>query len=208
MLLDHSKFIVKSQGKLFSSRKSFQILEGDSGQVLGTATDVTGFLPLLLGCRHIEIRDAANNAHLFSVGRHGLVFKKNKIVDPKGELLGRFKAKLFGLGGGFHIYDKNGKHLAEMQGKMFKAEYKFLTPGRTAEMGTVSRTWTGLAKAVLLGTDTYGVQIAPQFANDTSAKTLMLGATIAVESIFKPKKTKAGKAGGEGGEEEQGEGGE
>lgn len=91
-----------------------------------------------------------------------------------------------------------------MQGKMFKAEYKFLTPGRTAEMGTVSRTWTGLAKAVLLGTDTYGVQIAPQFANDTSAKTLILGATIAVESIFKPKKAKAGKAGGDGEEQEQG----
>jgi uncharacterized protein YxjI len=211
MLLEQNKFVVKSQSKLFSSKKSYDILDGDSGQVLGTARDVTGFLPLLVGNRHIEVRDVSNNALLFSVGRHGLVFKKNKVLDPQGELIGRFKAKLFGLGGGFHIYDKDGKHLAEMQGKMFKAEYKFLTPGRTAEMGVVSRTWGGLAKSLLLGTDTYGVQIAPQFANDTSAKILILGATIAVESIFKAKAKKSAKGGTEAGEkeeEEQGESGE
>jgi len=202
MLLDQNKFIVKSQSKLFSSKKSYDILDGDTGQMLGSARDVTGFLPLLVGSRHIEVRDVSNNALLFSVGRHGLIFKKNKVVDPKGELIGRFKSKLFSLSGGFHFYDKDGKHLAEIQGKMFKAEYKFLTPGRSAEMGTVSRTWTGLAKSFLTGDDTYGVQIAPQFANDTTAKILILGATIAVESIFKKKKTK-----GAGATKEEGGGG-
>src|SRR5262249_32211958 len=61
MLLDHNKFVVKSQTKGLSSKKSFEILDGDSGQLLGTATDTTGFLPSLFGATVIEVRDASAN---------------------------------------------------------------------------------------------------------------------------------------------------
>jgi uncharacterized protein YxjI len=90
------------------------------------------------------------------------------------------------------VYDKAGKHIAEIQGKMLKAEYKFLTPDRSTEMGSVSRTWGGFAKALTSGDDSYGVQIGPNFANDAAAKMLILGATIAIESIFKKKKESSG----------------
>jgi uncharacterized protein YxjI len=193
MLLDQNKFVVKSQSKAFSSKRSFEILEGDSGQLLGTAKDTTGFLHSLLGATTIEVCDASNNALLFSVGRMGLLFKKDQVLDPQGQVIGRYKAKMFSMSGGFHVYDKDGKHLAEIQGNMFKAEYKFVTPDRSAEMGSVSRTWGGLAKSLFTGGDTYGVQIDPKFANDATTKILILGATIAVESIFKKKAGKLGE---------------
>src|SRR5262249_43986394 len=122
-----------------------------------------------------------------------------QVHDAKGEVVGRYKAKMFSLSGGFHVYDKAGKHLAEIQGKMFKAEYKFVTPDRSAEMGSVSRTWGGLAKSLMTGGGTYGVQIDPKFAKDSTAKMLILGATIAVESIFKQKAGKSGGGADEGG---------
>ena len=103
-------------------------------------------------------------------------------------MVGRYKTKKFSFSGGFHMYDKDGKHLGEIQGKMFKAEYKFVTPDKKTEMGSVSRTWAGMAKSLFTGADTYGVTISPQFAKDSTAKMLILGATIAVESIFKKKK--------------------
>ena len=131
------------------------------------------------------------------MGRTGLLFKKDQVLDRHGQVVGRYKAKKFSLSGGFHVYDKDGKHLAEIQGKMLKSEYKFVTPDRSTEMGSVSRTWSGLAKSLFTGGDTYGVQIAPQFANDATAKTLILGATIAVESIFKKKASSASSGGGE-----------
>jgi hypothetical protein len=81
---------------------------------------------------------------------------------------------------------------------MFKAEYKFLTPDRSTEMGSVSRTWGGLAKSLLNGDDSYGVQVAPQFAGDARAKMLILGAALAVESIFKKEKGGKAEGGGEG----------
>ncbi len=202
MLLDQNKFVVKSQSKTFSSKKSFEILDGETGQLLGTAKDTTGFLASLLGSTTIEVRDASNNAPLFSVGRTGLLLKKDQVLNPEGEVVGRYKAKMLSLSGGFHVYDKDGKHLAEIQGKMLKAEYKFVTPDRTAEMGSVSRTWGGLAKSLLAGADTYGVQIDPKFGKDSTAKILILGATIAVESIFKKKAGKdSGLGSGGGGDE-------
>jgi uncharacterized protein YxjI len=157
MLFDQSKFVVKSQSKGFSSKKSFEIMD-EAGKLLATAKDTTGFLASLIGLTNIEVRDISNNAMLFSVSRSGWLMKKDQILNPQGEVVGRYKAKMFSFGGGFHMYDKDGKHLGEIQGKMFKAQYKFLTPDKKTEMGSVSRTWGGLAKSLFTGTDTYGVQ--------------------------------------------------
>jgi uncharacterized protein YxjI len=191
MLLDRNKFVVKSQSKAFSKKKNFEILDSENGQLVGTATDTTGFFPSLLGAATIEVRDSSNNALLFTVGRMGLLMKKDQVLDAQGQLIGRFKVKMFSLSGGFHVYDKNDKHLMEIQGNMFKAEYKFMTPDRSAEMGSVSRTWGGFAKSLLTGGDTFGVQIEPKFASDVNVKSLIVGAAIALESIFKKKETKA-----------------
>src|SRR4051794_35974467 len=122
MLLDHNKLEVKSQTKAFSSKKAFEILDGESGQLLGTARDTTGFLPSLFGSTVIEVRDASNDAPLFTVSRTGFLFKKDEVKNPQGEVVGRYKAKMLSLSGGFHVYDKDGKHLAEIQGKMLSAE--------------------------------------------------------------------------------------
>lgn len=206
MLLEKNKFVVKAAGKMFSSKKSYEIADPDSGQVIGTATDTTGFLPGLFGSTVVEVRDSASNALLFTVGRTGFILKKDQVVDPQGGVIGRYKAKMFSLSGGFHVYDKDGKHIAEIQGSMFKSEYKFVTPDRSSEMGSVSKTWGGLAKSLLTGHGSYGVQIDPKFANDKTAKMLILGATIAVESIFKKKK--GGGGGGDGGGDSGGGGDE
>src|SRR5207247_2641905 len=97
MLLDQNKFVVKSQSKAFSSKKAYEIADGDTGQLLGTAKDITGFLASLLGSVTIEVRDASDNALLFSVGRTGLLFKKDQVLDRHGQVVGRYKAKKFSL---------------------------------------------------------------------------------------------------------------
>ena len=47
--------------------------------------------------------------------------------------------------------------------------------------------------------NSYGVQIAPKYANDPTTKMLVLGAALAVESIFK-KKAKGGASSSGGGD--------
>ncbi len=185
MLLDHTKFIVKSKGKLLSSKKSYEIVDAESGKVVGTAKDTTGFVANLLGATEVEVRDSAGDKLLFKVSRSGLLIKKDQVTNPDGQVIGRYKAKMLSIAGGFHVYDKDGKHLAEIQGKMLKKEYKFVTPDKSTEMGTVSSKWDGFAKEMFTDSDSYVVQVTPKFADDTTTKILILGATIVVESILK-----------------------
>jgi uncharacterized protein YxjI len=199
VLLDHNHLLVKSQSKKLSSSKTFEIADAASGETLGSAKDTADFLASLFGSVNLEVRDVSNNAVVFVVRRSGWLFKKDQVLDARDEVVGRYKAKLFSLSGGFHVYDKDAKHIAEIRGKMFKAEYKFITPDKTTEMGSVSRTWSGLAKSLATGDDTYVVQIAPKYENDERAKMLMLGAALAVESIFKKKKESKGGGSSEGG---------
>ncbi len=204
MLLDHNKFVVKSETRGSSGKKAFEILDAESGQVLGHAKDVTGFFASVFGKTKIEVHDVSNNSLVFSVGRDGVLFKKDQVLGPEGALIGRYKAKMFSLSGGFNVYDKDAKHIAEIKGKMFKAEYQFVAPDKKTQMGSVSRTWSGLAKSIFTGGGTFVVQIDPKFATNATAKMLMLGATIALETIFKKKKSESSSVGGgasEGGDD-------
>jgi uncharacterized protein YxjI len=199
MLLDNKKFVVKASTSTLSDDKSFEILD-EGGKLLATTKDVTTFFAGLLGGVAIEVRDADTNELIFTLARSGFLMKKDEVKDGTGEVVGRFKAKKFTLSGGYQIYDKAGKHVAEIQGKMFKAEYKFLAPDKNV-MGTVSRTWAGLAKEMLTGDNTYGVEVQPAYAEDSRAKLLMLGAAIAAETIFKREKKESDQGGGGGGDD-------
>lgn len=144
MLFDHLKLVVKSASKVFSWKKNYEIVDADSGQALGTAKDTTGLVASLLGGTTIEVRDASNGTPLFTVRRTGLIFKKDEVVDAEGQVVGRFKEKRFSLSGGFHIYDKDGKHLAEFRGKCSRRSTRSSRPtrpgrwGRCRELGAAS----------------------------------------------------------------------
>jgi len=180
--LNKNKFVVKEVKSTFSSRKAYEIVDADDGETLATAketvTTMAKLLSLVMGKDNmsltIDVRQAADDTPLFAVRRSGLLFKKVQVLDEDGKVIGSYKAKKFSLSGGFHVYDKAGKHWAEIRGKMFKSDYKFLTPDGETEMGSVSKTWGGLAKALLTGAQTYVVNIADDFADDTTAKMLIL----------------------------------
>jgi uncharacterized protein YxjI len=203
VLADRRKFVVKAQTKMLSSKKTYEIVDADGGEVLALATPKSGFLAMIFGLIRgkdkksvtIEVRQKSGNALLFSVRRSGFLFTKIQALDGRGKVVGLYKAKRFSLSGGFHVYDKAGKHFAEIKGKMLKAEYKFVTPDGKEEMGSVSRTWGGMARELFKSAGTYGVEISPEYADDMKAKILILGASIAIDALFK-------KAGGKKGEEE------
>src|SRR5262249_52990468 len=133
----------------------------------------------------LEVRDPTNNALLFAVRRRGLLSRKVETVDAQGHVVGTYKAKLFSLTEGFHIYDRDGKHFANINGRLLKAEYRFLTPGGE-EMGTVSRQWGGMARELFTTANTYGVRTNPEYVGGPSATALVLGAALAINGIFAP----------------------
>ncbi len=198
-MLEKNSFVVKEQGKMFSSRKSYDILDGETGQPLGAAQQkVSGLmsvLGLLLGKDGIpltiEVRNKADDSLAFAVRRRGLILKKIEAVDAQGQVVGTYKAKRFSLSGGFHVYDKTGKHVVDIKGKMFKAEYQFMKPDGKTQLGSVSKKWGGL-KDLFSGGKTYGVQMGPEAGNDPTTKTLLLGAALAIDALFAKGKSKGG----------------
>jgi hypothetical protein len=89
---------------------------------------------------------------------------------------------------------------------MFSSDYKILTP-EGDEIGSVSQSWGGLAKSLFTGKGTFGVQIAPEFAEDATAKMRILGATIAINALFKKAKAGGKITKGGGGDDDGGGGG-
>jgi uncharacterized protein YxjI len=198
-MLERNMFVVKEKAKLFSSRESYDIIDID-GKVIGTAEQQTGTLAKLLGSflgeppTRIEFREKPDDSLVFTVSRNGYVFKKVQVSDAQGTVLGTYKSKRFSLSGGFHVYDKAGKHVAEIRGKMLKAEYTFFAPDGKTEMGKVAKKWGGAMRELFTSADTYGVQIAPAFAEEPTTKMLILGAAVAIDCLFGGKGAKGGKA--------------
>jgi uncharacterized protein YxjI len=186
-MLEHNMFVVKEKAKFFSSRESYEILD-DSGTLIGTAEQSTGVLAKLIGSfvgqppTRIEFREKPDDSLVFTVRRN--LLKKVQVVDAQGVVLGTYKSKRFSLSGGFHVYDKDGKHVAEIRGKMLKFEYTFVKPDGKTEMGKVSKAWGGAMRELFSSADTYGVQIAPAFAEDPQVKMLVLGAAVAIDCLF------------------------
>jgi uncharacterized protein YxjI len=210
-MLDLNTFVVKEQAKMFSSKPSYDILD-EKGQPLATVTQkVSGLwtaLGLFLGKDRIpislEVRSKKDDSLLFSVRRSGMIMKKVQLHDGEGKMLGRYKAKMMSIKGGYHVYDAEGKHVADVKGKLLKSEYTFFTPDGKTEMGKVSKQWGGMGRELFTSADTYGVQINPDFTTDKRAKMLILGAALAIDAIFKAGGGAAAAAGKE--EEKEGDG--
>ncbi len=188
-MLEHNMFVVKEKAKFLSSRESYEILD-ETGNLIGTAEQRTGLLAKLLGAvtgdpsTEIEFREKPDDSLVFSVRRKGLLFKKVQCLDAQGAVLGTYKAKRFSLKGGFHVYDKDGAHIAEIRGAWTKAEYTFYTPSGNDELGKVSKKWGGAMRELFSGADTYGVQITPFAAENPKTKMLMLGAAVAIDCLM------------------------
>jgi uncharacterized protein YxjI len=205
-MLERNMFVVKEKGKFFSSRESYEILD-DSGKLIGTAEQSTGTMAKILGSfmgdppTRLDFREKPDDSLVFTVRRSGYLVKKVQVLDSQGAVLGTYKAKRFSLSGGFHVYDKEGKHIMEIRGAWLKANYTFFAPDGKTELGKVSKSWGGAMRELFSSADTYGVQIAPASADDPKMKMLILGAAVAISCLF------GGKGGGAAGGESEGGGG-
>jgi uncharacterized protein YxjI len=198
-MLERNTFVVKQKAKMLSSRNSYEILD-EEGKVIGTAEQQTGGLAKVLGMflgdppTQIDFREKPDDSLVFTVRRTGYLLKKVQVVDSQGAVMGTYKAKKFSISGGFHVYDKDGKHVAEIRGQLLKSDYTFFQPDGKTEMGKVSKKWAGAMKEMFTSADTYAVQIQPSFGEDPKTKMLILGAAVAIDALMS---TGGGASGGE-----------
>src|SRR5439155_14638793 len=109
------------------------------------------------------------------------------VLDAQGERIGYFKSKFFTISGGFHVYDKDDHHFAEVKGKLFGWDYRFVTPDGKVEMGRVTKKLgaMGILKELFTSADTFAVEVSPDLEDEPMAKMLILAATLAIDMIYK-----------------------
>jgi len=193
-MLEADKFMIKEQVKYLSSHATYHIFDGATREHIGTAEEKIGtftklmrwFVSKSLMPTRVEVREKPDDALVFTIRRGFYIFRSRvEVHTADGELLGYFKSKVFTIGGGFHVYDKDNNHFAEVKGNLIGFKYRVLTPDHKVELGRVSKEWGGIAKELFTSADTYMIDMNDDLKDDPMAKMLVLAAALATDMIFK-----------------------
>jgi uncharacterized protein YxjI len=195
-VLEHNTFVIKEKVKVLSAIQSYDILAAETGELIGTAHESIGFLTHVLRWfvskqllpTRLEVREKPDDSLVFSLRRGWYLFRSRvEVLDSQDQLIGYFKSKFFTISGGFHVYDKDDKHFAEVKGKLLGWNYRFLSPDGKVEMGRVSKKlgMAGVLKELFTSADTFGVEVSEELSDEPMAKMLVLAATLAIDLIYK-----------------------
>jgi hypothetical protein len=196
-MLECNAFAIEEHKKILSAVQSYDIKNGESGELVGSARENIGvitqglrwliskqFLPT-----KVEVREKPDDSLLFTLRRGWYLFRSRvEVRDAQDELVGYFKSKFFTISGGFHVYDKDDKYFARVKGRLLGFDYRFLTEDDKVELGRVSKVIGGaggIAREIFFSADHYYLQINPDLAEQPMAKMLLLAATLAVDLIYK-----------------------
>jgi uncharacterized protein YxjI len=196
-MLECNTFAIQEHRKVFSSTQSYDIKNAATGELLGGAKEQIGFLTKTLRwvmSKHllpteVEVREKPDDSLVFSLRRSGYLLQSRvEVRDALGVLVGYFKSKVLTISGGFHVYDKDDKFFAEVKGKLFGFEYRFVAEDGIVELGQVFKKIDGIAgvaREILFSADNYFLQVNPDLAEQPLAKMLLLAATLAIDLIYK-----------------------
>lgn len=199
-MLEADKFIIKEKVKFLKNFQTYDIFDADSQEQIGIAEErISAIIKTLRWVidqkfmpTRIEVREMPEDALVFSMRRGAFFFRSRvEVHDANGELVGYFKSKVFSFGGGFHVYDKNDNHFAEVKGNLIGFNYRLLTPDHSVELGKVTKEWGGVMKEFFTSADSYLVDVNDDLREQPVAKMLILAAALATDMIFK-----SGRSGG------------
>jgi len=188
-------FLVKERLGILKLVDAFDIYDPSTGAQVGVAKENIGvglkllrfvvnkrLLPTL-----VEVREQEGGRVVLSMRRgFTLVRSYVTVTDGLGKEIGRFKSKLFSIGGGFHVLDGTEQPVAEIKGDWKGWNFRFLTPDGT-EIGRVTKKWAGLGKELFTSADNYVISLSESHVIRADAMPLLLAAGLAIDTIYKEK---------------------
>ena len=193
-MLDRKAFLVKERVGFLKLVDTYDILDPQSGETLGTAAEnVSGpmkALRLLINKRllptKVEVRAATGNAPVLTIKRGGVFRSTVQVHDGAGHALGSFKSKLFSLGGGFFLLDNGGRQVAEVKGDWKGWNFRFVSTNGI-ELGKVTKKWAGLGKELFTSADNYMIALDENATLPPGMSALLLAAGLAIDIVYKEK---------------------
>ncbi|MBM4073568.1 MAG: oxidoreductase [Planctomycetes bacterium] len=191
-MLHLQTYLIKEHVGMFKLVDAYDIFDPAGGDQVGVAKEEPSgfmkFLRLFMSKRALPTKVVVyekGGDRAFSIER-GFTLLRSKVFvrDRDHKVIGFFKSKLLSLGGGFWVYDADGKQFAEVRGDWKGWNFKFLTSDGQ-ELGTVAKKWAGLAKELFTSADNYVIALNDDVDEREGGNMLLLAAGLAIDIIYK-----------------------
>lgn len=190
-MLDRHTYLIREKVGLVKLHESFDILDAESGDVIGTATEEASAwrktAKLVVDKRMLPFEvhvDDPNGNRLLTISR-GFTFLRSRVrvTSANGELLGTFKQKLLSIGGKFDILDAEENKVAQLKGNLIGWDFKFQTEDGQM-LGQVTKKWAGIGKELFTSADNYVVSLSEE-VDPVGTGALLLAAALCIDMVLK-----------------------
>ena len=191
--LDKNLFFVKEHVKIFKAANSFDILDPETKEVLLQCREENlGFFTKMFRFSdykrmtpfNMEIKTPQGKTIL--TVRRGVSFFLStvEVLDDRNEVIGKFKQKLFSIGGKFEVLDANERPLCMLKGKWTSWDFKFIS-NDGKEFATVTKKWSGIGKELFTSADNYVLQISHEVPAGNPLRMLIMAAVMCIDLVLK-----------------------
>jgi uncharacterized protein YxjI len=193
MLLKRRRFFIKERVSLLKLTDTYDILDPDTKQSIGIAKDEPPMWAKLLRLiikkpmlpTVVQVYESEGSPAVITLRKKpGFLHTTVVVSHPTRGEIGRFKSKLFSLGGGFHILNKSGEKVADVKGN-WKGWNFTLVDARGQELGVVTKKWAGIGKELFTTADNYMISLNDQVAEQPDQAPLLLAAGLAIDIVYK-----------------------
>lgn len=193
MLLERRRFFVKERVSVLKLTDTYDILDPETKQNVGIAKDEPPMWAKLLRLvvkkpllpTVVRVYETEAAPPVISLRKRPGLFRTTIVVmDERQGEIGRFRSKLFSLGGGFHVFDKTGQKVAEVKGDWKGWNFKMID-GRGQELGVVTKKWAGIGKELFTTADNYMISLDDRATASPDQAPLLLAAGLAIDIVFK-----------------------
>jgi len=193
MLFPRQRFFIKERVSILKLTDTYDILAPETKQTVGIAKDEPPLWakllrlilkkPLLPTVVRVYEHEAA--PAVISLRKKPGFLRTTVVVmhATRGEI-GRFKSKLFKIGGGFDVFDTAGRKVADVKGDWKGWNFKMLDE-RGEELGVVTKKWAGLGKELFTTADNYMIALNDSAGATSDQAPLLLAAGLAIDIVYK-----------------------
>jgi uncharacterized protein YxjI len=194
-ILNQNLFFVKEHIGMFKASNNYDIINPETEEIilncrepeLGLFTKILRFTGYkTMTPFNVEITSHSGEKVL-TVKRGVSWFLSNvDVLDENDRPIGKFKQKLFSIGGRFNIYDAEENQLCTLIGKWTSWEFKFID-NEENEIAYVTKKWAGLGKELFTSADNYILEINPNVPNNSPLRQLVMAAVMCIDMVLKEK---------------------
>jgi uncharacterized protein YxjI len=189
--LAKNAFLVKEHIGLLKAANDYDVYDPETGAiVLHCREEALGPLTRLLRFSSykrmtpFDVRIRTPDGRLIVQVRRGVSFLRSRVevVDGTG-VIGRFRQKVFSLGGAFDVLDAAENVICTLKGKWTGWDFRFIVGER--ELAHVSKKWAGSGQELFTSADNYVLSISEAVGADDPARKLILAAVMCIDMVLK-----------------------